>query len=145
MTSSDSTFTWRTKGWSELLSTHDSPSELATGQPAGAGFARVIDGRLVDVSPHNGFVDAYIRFGLPGVLCLLWLGLLLWFRRSDVGPATGLTAEAVGLLVLTQLVFSIAYSLDPIQGMIAGILVAGVATATARAPAVPPLPRHAMR
>jgi hypothetical protein len=136
VTRSDSSLSERTSGWRALLSTHDSPSELATGQPAGAGFARIEGGVLIARSPHDGFIEAYIRFGLPGTLCLLSLGLLLWFRRSEIGPATGLTAGAVGLLVLTQLVYSIPYALDAIQGMIAGILVAGLSTAPARVPAL---------
>ena len=135
-TSSDSTFTWRTTGWNELLSTHDSPSNLATGQAAGGSFDRLINGQVVNVSPHDGFVDAYIRFGLPGLLCVLWLGWLLWSRRTEVAARTGLTDHAVGLLILSQLVFSVAYGLDAIQGMIAGILVAGLSTVPARVPAL---------
>jgi hypothetical protein len=144
VTRSDSTFNWRVDGWSELLSTHDSPAELTTGQPAGAAYHKDTDN---DVSPHNNFVDTYIRFGLPGVLCLLWLGLLLWFKRSEIGPATGLTPDVAGLLILALFVFSIGYQLDSVQGLIAGIFVAGVATATVRAPAVLPSaagPRVAM-
>jgi hypothetical protein len=143
-TSSNSTLTWRTTGWSELLSSHDSASDLAVGQPAGGSFKRLIDGQVVDVSPHDGFVDAYIRFGLPGLLCLLWLGLLLWFRRFDIAAATQITPQAIGLLILTQLVFSIAYQLDTIQGLIAGILVSGLVVAPARAPVAlrSPEPSH---
>jgi hypothetical protein len=150
-TSSNSTFAWRTTGWGELISSHDSTSQLAVGDPAGGGsFDRVIGGHPVNVSAHNDFIDAYIRFGLPGVLVLCWLGLLLWFRRVDVAAGTGLTAQAVGLLLLTQLVFSIAYPLDVIQGLIAGIFVSGlVAASPVPAPVVSrpsaPAPQYAIR
>ena len=55
-----------------------------------------------------------------------WLGLLLWFRRREVATPTGLTGLAVSLLLLTQLVFTVAYSLDVLQGVIAGVLVSGL-------------------
>lgn len=135
VTSSSSTTVWRTTSWEQLTSSHDSASQLAAGNPSGNDLGRLINGNIVYESPHNGFVDAYLRFGLPGVFILSWLGLLLWFRRSSVSDGTGLTAQGVGLLLLTQLVFSIAYSLDLVQGLIAGALVSGlVATSPVRAP-----------
>jgi hypothetical protein len=126
-TSSNSTFTWRTTSWEQLIGSHHSLADLAGGMPAGGGFKRTIAQQVVDLSPHDGFVDAYLRFGLPGVAVIVLLGFLLWRRRSSVGPASGLPAEAVGLLLLTQLTFSVAYTLDTIQGLIAGILVSGLA------------------
>ena len=126
-TSSNSTFTWRTTIWQEFISSHHSASELAAGEPSGANRNRVINGHVLSVSPHNDFVDAYLRFGLPGVFVLCWLGLLLWHRRAVIAGAIGLTPVTVGLLLITQLVFSIAYDLDVVQGAIDGILVSGLA------------------
>jgi hypothetical protein len=128
-TRNNSTLVWRTDGWDQLISTHDSAAQLAAGNPSGNELGRVLNGTVVDVSPHNGFVDAFLRFGLPGVLIFSALGLLLWFRRSGVAARVGLTGQAVGLLLLTQLVFSMTYSLDLIQGAIAGILVSGLVSA----------------
>jgi hypothetical protein len=125
-TSSNSTLTWRTTGWRELISSHHSGSELTVGAASGSSMNRQIDGKIVDLAPHNGFVEAYLRFGLPGVLILCWLGLLLWRRRALVAGQTGLTPETVGLLLIAQLVFSLTYSLDAIQGAIDGILISGL-------------------
>jgi O-antigen ligase len=134
-TTSNSTFTWRTTSWQELISSHHSVSQLVYGAPAGASWPRLINGQVVTASPHDGFVDAYLRFGLPGLSVLCALGLLLWRRRTAIAAGTGLTADAIGLLLLTQLVFSIAYTLDPVQGIIDGLLVSGLAAArTVQAP-----------
>jgi hypothetical protein len=123
-TRSNSTLMWRTESWEQLLSEHDAPSELALGTPSGEGFTRFISGSLVTESPHNGIVEAYVRFGLPGALALVCLGLVLWSRRRDI--AVGLPARAVGLLLMTQLVYVLAYALDVVQGLIIGILVSGL-------------------
>jgi hypothetical protein len=140
ITSGHSTFSWRTTSWQELIASHHSLGVLASGRPAGASFERVIGQQVVDQSPHDGFVDAYLRFGIPGVAVICLLGFLLWRRRSAVAAAIGLPAEAVGLLLLTQLVFSVAYTLDSIQGLILGILVSALAVkGAARAPADEPL------
>jgi len=125
----DSTLTWRTSGWQELVSSHDSATELATGTASGTPLDRRIDGRVVDVSAHSELVETYLRFGIPGVVGLALLGLLLWRRRARIGEGVGLPAAAVGLLLLTQLTFGLAYSLDAVQGVIAGILVGGLAVA----------------
>lgn len=125
-TSGNSTFTWRTTGWEELIASHHSVSQLVVGEGSGASMDRVLNGHTVAVSAHNGFVEAYLGFGIPGVLAVVWLGLMLWFRRRGVAVGIGLTAHAVGLLLLTQLAFSITYQLDAVQGIITGVLVSGL-------------------
>lgn len=135
-TSANSTFAWRTTSWRELVSSHHSISQLVAGEPSGTSWNRVINGHVADESPHDIYVDAYLRFGLPGVAIIFSLGLLLWRRRASVAAESGLTSEAVGLLLLTQLLYGITYTLDPVQGVIDGILVSGlVAGSVARAPA----------
>ena len=57
----------------------------------------------------------------------------IWSRRSRAGPETGITEQAVVLLLLSQLVFGLAWSLDLVQGLILGVLVSGTA-AMARTP-----------
>lgn len=128
-TISNSTFTWRFTGWRELLDSHDSPSNLATGQPSGGSFARVINGNEVNVSAHNELVEAYIRFGIAGIICLVALAWVVWSRRAEVAERANLKPETVALLLLSQIVFSLAYGLDLAQGAVAGILVSGISTA----------------
>jgi hypothetical protein len=114
---------------------------MAAGLPAGTPFDRRINGGVVDVSAHNGFVETYLRFGIPGFLALTFAGLFLWLRRRLVAQGAGIPEAAVLLLLLSQFVFSIGYSLDAVQGVIAGILVSGLAFAPSweRAKGTPPL------
>jgi O-Antigen ligase len=132
-TADTGTLSWRINGWRQLVSAYHSPSVLAVGRPSGHTFERVSNGAITDVSPHNEAIDAYIRFGLGGVLVLIWLGWAIWSRRSRVGPETGITEQAVVLLLLSQVVFGLAWSLDLVQGLILGVLVSGTA-AMARTP-----------
>jgi hypothetical protein len=128
VTNSNSTFAWRTTSWNELIAKHHDASQFFGGAPSGADWSRIVNGISVDLSPHDGFVDAYLRFGVPGVVVISVLGFLLWRKRDTIGANVGgLPAEVVGLLVLTQAVFSVAYTLDCVQGLIAGILVSGLA------------------
>ena len=77
----------------------------------------------------RGRVRFGLRFGLPGTVILCLIGFLVWFRRTDLAPACGLTAQAVGLLLITQFLFGMTFGLDAPQGVIAGILVSGLAAA----------------
>jgi hypothetical protein len=126
-TSSNSTFTWRTTSWSELLATRHSLSDLSFGGASGVSWSRRIGTSVTDASPHDGFIDGYLRFGLPGVLVVVALGLVLWRSRGDIAGRTALTAEATALLLLTQLVFSVTYTLDVVQGLLLGVLVSALA------------------
>ena len=132
-TADTGTLSWRIHGWGQLISAYHSPSVLSVGRPAGHTFDRTLNGSVADISPHDEVIDAYIRFGLGGVLVLFWLGWAIWSRRSRAGPETGITEHAVALLLLSQLVFGLAWSLDLVQGLILGVLVSGTA-AMARTP-----------
>jgi O-Antigen ligase len=126
-TTSESTFTWRAEGWDQLLSSHDSPSQFGFGSPSGEDWSRTLNGVVVNASAHNEFVEAYLRFGLPGALVLCAIGVLIWFRREEVGPACELPAYAVALLLLTQFLYGMTFELDASQGVIAGVFVSGLA------------------
>lgn len=128
-----STFTWRETGWRELLEAHHSPSALAIGEPSGTSYSRRIYRTQVDASAHDGYLETYLRVGIPGLLILLWLGAMLWLRRGRISASTGLDTQTIGLLLLTQALFSVTFCLDAIQGIVAGALVAGLAAATERA------------
>lgn len=146
-TRSESTLSWRMSLWDERISANDSVVNLASGEPAGANHFQLINGRATDVSAHNGFVETYLRFGLPGLLVVTWLGLLIWLHRQEIASRTELTAQAVGLLLVTQIVFSVAYSLDLIQGVILGVFVSGLLEGSPVRTAVisRPAPRYATR
>lgn len=134
VTATDSTFGWRTTGWDQLVSANSSTAELVLGGPAGEDLTRFINGTEVTVSAHNGFVDAFLRFGLPGVLVLILLGVSIWRGRDQIAERLAIPSMAVALLLVTQLAFSVGYSLDLLQGLIAGILASGVIRRSAEQP-----------
>ena len=136
-TTSHSTFAWRTTSWQELIASHHSAQEILTGQGSGANWDRLVQGQVAQQSPHDAFVDAYLRFGLPGVLAFAGLGLLLWHRRREIAARVGVPTSTVTLLLLAQVVFCVAYNLDGPQGFIDGMLVSALAVAGARLTAEP--------
>ncbi|GGI05404.1 O-antigen ligase family protein [Egicoccus halophilus] len=128
---STATFEWRVEGWVALIrSGPQGAAEVATGQPFGAGWTRTVeDGRVVDVSPHNFYVEAYLRVGIIGLAVLLGLyGLAL---RATVSRTPSLGAHDAGasllkpsvvhVLLCTQLLFYIPYSPDAAQAVLFGL------------------------
>ena len=132
-TSSSGTFAWRTQSWQELLSSHHSLLNITSGGPAGESWARTINGDVVTLAPHDAFVEAFLRFGVPGVVLFVGLLLSLWVRRRDVSAASGLPTRAVGLILIALAVYCVTYSPDLVQGLVLGIFIAAL-SAEARAP-----------
>ena len=126
-TDKQSTFQWRIDSWTELVSKHHSASELLIGEPAGLSWSRVIFGESTDVAAHSSFVEAFLRFGVAGTAGLIVLLFTLYWRRADIGRHTGLTANAVTLLLLSQGLFAVTYTLPVVQGVIVGIFVSSLA------------------
>jgi hypothetical protein len=133
VTANNSTFAWRTQSWQELVSSHHSPLDVLSGGPAGASWARTVFGATQTVAPHDAFVEAFLRFGAPGVALFCGLLLTLWIKRRAVSSRDGLSANAVGLIVIAVALFSITYSPGPVQGLILGILVSSLSLRGAEA------------
>ncbi len=134
VTKADSTFSWRMQSWHELVAEHHSVGEVLFGAPAGESWARTIAGSTVTVSPHSAFVEAFLRFGAPGVLIFMGLFVVIWLRRRSISSGTSLTPNAIGLIVIGQLLFSGAYTLSAIQGLLLGVCVAALAPVGVRSP-----------
>jgi hypothetical protein len=124
--SSRSTFTWRTTGWSELILSHHSLSDIAAGGPAGASWARQVLGSTVTLPPHNAYLEAFLRFGLPGLTLFLGLWGVIWKKTEDVARHVGLTSTAIVLLLTSQALYGVAYPLGAIQGLIFGVFISGL-------------------
>jgi len=133
-TQANSTLQWRLTGWRELIASHHSLSDSVFGMPAGASWERSINSVSIGVSPHDLYVEQFLRSGLPGVVVLVALGLVLWSRRGEFASRAGLTPTCVGLLLLAQFVFTITYSLDAVQGLIIGIFIASLSPNKQAAP-----------
>jgi hypothetical protein len=122
-----STFTWRVIGWQELLDAPRSWVEWLFGSPFSSGYARVVEGGLTTVSPHNYYVHVALRLGLAGLVLLLAVYALVW-RRLHHGGLDGL---ALRLLIVSQLVFCATYSLFPEQGLLLGLCLWRIRVSTA--------------
>jgi len=151
------TFLWRYEGWAELLQRAGQDGGLVgriIGLPIGSGWRRFVEGGYVEVSPHNFYLETYLRLGAVGLAALVaLLALTLRTRLRDPGPAAG--AAAAGhdpvdgsgpggllgndvLLVLTvsMLVFWITYAPDLTQALLLGLVTAAVPAARPAQPAV---------
>jgi hypothetical protein len=128
------TWEWRVDGWRALLD-ESGPEDLAevlVGRPFGVGWERVVDGQTVEDSPHNFYVQSYLRTGVVGIVLLILLyGIavrrLHWARREP-----GLLAAGPLLLVLAgHLIYFVAYSPGPEQGILFGLAIATAASLVA--------------
>ncbi|GAA1106393.1 O-antigen ligase family protein [Kitasatospora arboriphila] len=115
----DQTLVWRAAGWSSLIDTLHGPLDWLFGFPFGAGYAREISGMLVEVSPHNYFLQVLLRLGAVGLLVLLAV-YAVSLRRAGSRSGSGLM---LALLATGQLVFCLTYQLPMEQGLLIGLLV----------------------
>lgn len=117
-----SSWIWRVEGWKSLLSKIylSNPTDFIVGQPFGAGYERVVYGSIVDVSPHNYYVQTLVRTGFLGLASLAGIYVSAFRRVSDMNADTRLFR----LLVVLQLIYYIPYSVGYEYGMFLGVAVA---------------------
>lgn len=131
--STTNTFEWRVAGWRALLedSGPDTVEEAVLGQPPGGGWERRFDGLVVDVSPHNLYVEIYLRLGIAGLICLLALYIIAVRRRRGQvtrqdDAALFLQENVLRTVVGVNLVYFVTYSPDTLQAMLLGLGCAAV-------------------
>ncbi len=68
---------WRVQSWQQLLESWLNLGlvQMAVGEPFGGGVARLVDGRVTEVSAHSWYVELMLRTGAVGTL--LWVSLLV--------------------------------------------------------------------
>lgn len=126
------TFGWRVAGWQELIEDQAPGSfqEVVLGQPMGGGFARFLNGIVVDVSPHNFYLETFLRLGVVGVIVLV--GLHLWvvgrLLRSRGGTAL-VRDDVLAITLVLALLYYLTSHADPEQAILLGL---GIAAARAR-------------
>jgi hypothetical protein len=125
---STGTLEWRYDGWIALLedSGPRNTEDLLAGLPFGTGWTRVLSpGRVVDVSPHNFYLETFLRTGALGVALLLAVYVLSLraTNRSDRRQISRglLSPSFLHVVVAMQLVFYITYSPDFAQAMLLGL------------------------
>jgi hypothetical protein len=127
----DSSFLWRVAGWYELLFNNPALNMLngIIGQPFGTGFRRVLAGALVEVAPHNWYVQTFLQLGIIGLF--LEIGMFMsGIRRLNHMPVQLQKyiypdARFWSLILLLQLVYFFTYSASFVQSILTGIAIAG--------------------
>lgn len=138
MGGAQSSFTWRVTGWRDLLSEPREFVDTLLGHPFGAGFARLVNGHTVDVSPHNWYIQTFLRIGIVGLLLLVGV-----YARAFAALRSGSRADLLcRLVLLTQLVYSITYAPFMEQGVALGLVLWHLRIRSADGPA--PVPQARM-
>lgn len=146
------TFAWRAQGWSALLrdAGPESAPEWIVGRPMDAGWDRtMIHGPaivVVEVSPHNYYLEAVLRVGIVGLAALLAVYAMA-LRGTARGFPDGrgvdrlFSADALHVLIAMQLVYYLSYSNDAAQGLLLGLGCALAATSPSRVAGPEAVPR----
>lgn len=132
VTASDNTFAWRVAGWRELLQEQTTVVGALIGHPFGTGFRRVIGGQIVSVSPHNHYLETFLRFGLVGLGASILLVALAWRGAAAFGPPP----PAIRSVLIVLVVFAVAYRCNPVQGILLGTVL-GLSAGGRRAKSAP--------
>jgi hypothetical protein len=146
------TFSWRAQGWGALLrdAGPEDAVEWIVGRPMDAGWDRImIHGPavvVVDVSPHNYYLEAVLRVGIVGITAILVV-----YGMALRGTANGFpddrrtdrlfSANALHVLIATQLVYYLSYSNDAAQGLLLGLGCALAAWSPSRAVQLEAVPK----
>lgn len=128
---SQSSVTDRVFGWETLVAdwANSSLGTLLMGFPYGHGWRRVIDGRVIEFSPHNFYVDMLLRVGLVGLGILLLANLMALvhsLRARTESEAEYLLLRGMGIAIFASLVYYVPYSATYLQGAVTGLALAQI-------------------
>ena len=116
------TFNWRLESWSQLLSPtrYRSFTDYVIGQPYGTGYVRYLYGSMysTETSPHNFYIQTFLDVGAIGLILLLYFYLKSLIRlKRNQGI---LVCKPFFLLIVSQLLFFLAYPPNYEQGLLLG-------------------------
>jgi O-antigen ligase len=127
------TFLWRVEGWYQLLFNNPARNTFndTIGQPFGTGYERTFGDVHVpsNIVPHNYYIEAFLRFGLIGLLLLIFL-YVLGMRRLKRLPRQ-LHKYAYPdvrfwrLVLFMQLAYFFTYGASYDQSILTGMAIAG--------------------
>jgi O-antigen ligase len=127
--SNTQTWDWRIQGWQQLLGSTDGRLwTYALGTPLGGGFERSIADRLVNVSPHNAYLQVYLRMGAVGLGLFLTMYVACWrgLRRPVPTAVAFPDRRFYEVVLLLQMVYCITYFVGYPEGLMLGMLAAVV-------------------
>jgi O-antigen ligase len=110
------------------------PGEWLFGQPIGSGFARRLDGVLVNSHPHDFYIEILIRTGFGGLAALLALtfGLLRALWRTPARDTGLLGPGVIPALLAMQIVWFVTWVPGSEQSIVTGLAVAVAAGSVSR-------------
>lgn len=137
---SQSSVTDRVFGWESLVADWASSSigTLLLGFPYGHGWRRVIDGRVIEFSPHNFYVDMLLRVGLVGVAILLWANVMATvhsLRAKVTSEVEYLLLRGMGVILVVAFVYYVPYTGHYVLGAVTGLALAQIIRLRRRAAA----------
>ncbi len=143
---SDETFVWRLETWHQLLFNNPNATLLndIIGQPYGSGYDRHMfnERDITDTTPHNYYVEMYLRVGIIGLMTVILLyvrSIKLWKRLPiSLRPMAYPDARFWMLLLIGQMVFFSLYGAQYPQMVLVGISMAGLSMRPRRIPAPAP-------
>ncbi len=126
-----SSVTDRVFGWGTLVEdwADSSIGTLLLGYPFGHGWRRVVDGRVLDFSPHNFYVDLLLRVGVVGLALMLMATLMAMvhsLRAKAESEHDYLLLRGMGLVLLASLVYYVPYSGNYLHGAVTGLALAQI-------------------
>ena len=126
-----STATDRFYGWEALLENwwEAGPGTILLGFPFGTGFRRVIDGFLVEYSPHNFYVFMLLRSGLVGTTLFTIATLMACIHSMAAKAISDFDYEllrALGLVLLASMVYYVPYQGFYLHGALTGLALAQI-------------------
>jgi len=125
-----STSMWRLEGWKFLLKQQSASKEdLVFGIPYGSGYLRKVGSASVNVSPHSWYIQTVNRVGLIGFMVLLGA---LWRLFRNARPVGLFPANLGALLLLSAVVYGIAYQPPESQGILLGVIALAARAAQGR-------------
>jgi hypothetical protein len=121
------TFVWRLDGWRFLLMGGylKSFTDYGIGRPFGSGYWRFVFGQYINYSPHNFFIQTFLRTGALGtaVLMVAW-GVAVRAAFKARGMEAGRSGlHEIWVVLAMQAVFSLAYAPTFEQGLLLGLAV----------------------
>ena len=130
------TLLWRVEGWRSLLEDNGprGPVEWLVGRPMGVGYERQVTTstgatQSLETQPHSFYLQILLRAGLLGLAALvaLFVVVLTRLRSAANRPLQGgevLTAEALGIIVLMQVIWMLTWEAGIEHGLLVGLAAA---------------------
>jgi hypothetical protein len=118
-----STFEWRIASWQAMINQNDyiHTGMVFLGHPFGFGNTRFVNHVLIEVQAHDFYVQALWDVGIIGLVIIIAVYALAMV--SKFFPNKSYDKKLINLLILSQLIYFIPYSVDITSGLLLGTII----------------------